>query len=109
VRRRDVGFGVELGRTLRQLQQGRRLHRELRPCPRTTRLATGNSGYDLYDGCILAAMNVAGLSEAWMGQLLKALALNESDITPSIDPGTSGPCGGQNCGPLGDQRWHGTG
>jgi hypothetical protein len=44
-------------------------------------------------------MEIAGLTETWMGQLLKAQAMNESGITPSIAPSSSGPCGGQNCGP----------
>jgi hypothetical protein len=43
-------------------------------------------------------MQVAGLNEPWMGQLLKAQAMNESGITPSIEPSANGPCGGQNCG-----------
>jgi hypothetical protein len=34
-----------------------------------------------------------------MAQLLKAQAMNESGITPSIEPSANGPCGGQNCGP----------
>jgi hypothetical protein len=52
--------------------------------------------YDLYDGCILAAMQMAGMTEAWQGQLLKAQAMNESGITPVIT--TQNQCGGQNCG-----------
>ena len=67
--------------------------------PANDPLATGNPSYDLYDGCLLAAMEVAGLTDVWMGQLLKAQALNESGITPSIEKSTNGPCGGQNCGP----------
>jgi hypothetical protein len=55
--------------------------------------------YDLYDGCILAALEGAGLTETWMGQLLKCQADNESSITPSIALSTNGGCGGQNCGP----------
>ena len=66
--------------------------------PASDPIATGNSGYDQYDGCILAAMALAGLTDPWMGQLLKAQALNESGITPSIEPSAGGPCGGQNCG-----------
>jgi hypothetical protein len=61
-------------------------------------IATGNAQYDLYDGCILAAMEVTGLTEPWMGQLLKAQAMNESGITPSVELSTNGGCGGQNCG-----------
>jgi hypothetical protein len=61
-------------------------------------IATGNKDYDLYDGCILAALQGAGLTDTWMGDLLKCQADNESGITPSIAPSTSG-CGGQNCGP----------
>ena len=57
--------------------------------PASDPIATGNPDYDLYDGCILAAMEVAGLTEPWMGQLLKAQALNESGITPSIEKSTS--------------------
>jgi hypothetical protein len=56
--------------------------------------------YDLYDGCILAAMQGAGLTDPWMGQLLKCQADNESGITPSIELSTDpDSCGGQNCGP----------
>jgi hypothetical protein len=45
-------------------------------------------------------MQVAGLTETWMGQLLKAQAMNESGITPSVELSTSSnACGGQNCGP----------
>jgi hypothetical protein len=58
-------------------------------------IATGNASYDLYDGCILAAMKVAGMTEPWQGQLLKCQAYNESGITPSI---ALQSCGGQNCG-----------
>jgi hypothetical protein len=44
-------------------------------------------------------MQVAGMNETWMGELLKAQAMNESGITPSIEPSTnSNACGGQNCG-----------
>jgi hypothetical protein len=66
--------------------------------PANDPIATGNPSYDLYDGCILAAMQVAGLTEPWMGKLLKAQAMNESGITPSVEPSTMGGCGGQNCG-----------
>jgi hypothetical protein len=61
-------------------------------------IATGNKDYDLYDGCILAACKAAGLTETWMAQLLKAQAMNESGITPSITTNDT-TCGGQNCGP----------
>jgi hypothetical protein len=44
-------------------------------------------------------MQQAGLTEPWMGQLLKAQALNESGIIPSIELSTDpNSCGGQNCG-----------
>jgi hypothetical protein len=44
-------------------------------------------------------MDVAGLTQPWMGKLLKAQAMNESGITPSVAPSSTSPCGGQNCGP----------
>jgi hypothetical protein len=66
--------------------------------PANDPVATGNKDYDLYDGCILAASQAAGLTETWMAQMLKAQALNESGITPSITTNDS-TCGGQNCGP----------
>jgi hypothetical protein len=59
-------------------------------------IATGSADNDQYDGCILAAMQAAGLTEPWMGQLLKAQAVNESNIVPVIT--TMNQCGGQNCG-----------
>jgi hypothetical protein len=65
--------------------------------PANDPIGTGNSAYDLYDGCILAAMQVAGMTEAWQGQLLKAQAMNESGITPVITTNDN-TCGGQNCG-----------
>jgi hypothetical protein len=65
--------------------------------PASDPIATGNASYDLYDGCILAAMKVAGMTEAWQGQLLKAQAYNESGITPIITTNDD-TCGGQNCG-----------
>jgi len=65
--------------------------------PANDPIATGNSAYDLYDGCFLAGMQVAGMTEAWMGQLLKSQAYNESGISPSISTNDS-TCGGQNCG-----------
>ena len=66
--------------------------------PAVDPIATGNADYDLYDGCILAACAAAGLTETWMAQLLKAQAMNESGITPSITTNDA-TCGGQNCGP----------
>jgi hypothetical protein len=60
-------------------------------------IATGHASFDLYDGCILAAMRVAGMTEAWEGQLLKRQADNESGITPLITTNDDN-CGGQNCG-----------
>jgi hypothetical protein len=66
--------------------------------PANDPIATGNKDYDLYDGCILAAAQQAGLTETWMAQLLKAQAMNESGITPSITTNDD-TCGGQNCGP----------
>ena len=65
--------------------------------PANDPIATGNADYDLYDGCILAALQKAGLTETWQGQLLKAQAMNESGITPVITTDDS-MCGGQNCG-----------
>jgi hypothetical protein len=65
--------------------------------PANDPIATGNASFDLYDGCILAAMQVAGMTETWQGQLLKAQAYNESGITPVVTTST-GMCGGQNCG-----------
>ena len=58
-------------------------------------IATGNSSDDQYDGCILAGMQVAGITEPWQGQLLKSQALTESGLTPMLGPNE---CGGQNCG-----------
>jgi hypothetical protein len=60
-------------------------------------IATGQSSLDLYDGCILAGMKVAGMTETWQGELLKSQAYNESGITPVITT-HDGRCGGQNCG-----------
>jgi hypothetical protein len=54
--------------------------------------------FDLYDGCILAGMHRAGMTETWQGQLLKSQAYNESGITPLITTDDT-TCGGQNCGP----------
>ena len=42
--------------------------------PANDPIATGNKDYDLYDGCILAACQAAGLTETWMAQMLKAQA-----------------------------------
>ncbi len=67
--------------------------------PANDPIATGNAAYDLYDGCILAAMPLAGMTDPWMGQILKAQMMNESGITPSVEASTSSnACGGQNCG-----------
>jgi hypothetical protein len=65
--------------------------------PANDPIATGNAAYDLYDGCILAGMQVAGMTEPWMGQLLKSQAYNESGITPLVTTNDN-TCGGQNCG-----------
>jgi hypothetical protein len=65
--------------------------------PAVDPIATGMSGYDLYDGCILAGMQIAGMTEPWQGQLLKAQAYNESGISPLVTT-NDGMCGGQNCG-----------
>jgi hypothetical protein len=65
--------------------------------PASDPIATGNASYDLYDGCFLAAMQVAGMTEPWQGQLLKAQAYNESGISPVITTNDN-TCGGQNCG-----------
>src|SRR5262245_13662243 len=66
--------------------------------PANDPIATGSADIDLYDGCILAACQVAGLTETWMARMLKAQAMNESGITPTITT-NDGMCGGQNCGP----------
>jgi hypothetical protein len=42
-------------------------------------------------------MQVAGMTEPWQGQILKAQAYNESGISPVITT-NDGTCGGQNCG-----------
>jgi hypothetical protein len=42
-------------------------------------------------------MQVAGMTEPWQGQLLKAQAYNESGISPVVTTDDS-TCGGQNCG-----------
>jgi hypothetical protein len=60
-------------------------------------IATGTAKYDQYDGCILAAMKLAKITEIWQGQLLKAQADNESGIVPKITTDDS-TCGGENCG-----------
>jgi hypothetical protein len=65
--------------------------------PASDPIATGNAAYDLYDGCFLAGMQVAGMTESWQGQLLKSQAYNESGITPVITTNDD-TCGGQNCG-----------
>jgi hypothetical protein len=65
--------------------------------PAADPIATGNADLDLYDGCILAGMKVAGMTETWQGQLLKSQAYNESGITPVFTTNDN-KCGGQNCG-----------
>jgi hypothetical protein len=67
--------------------------------PASDPLATGNAAYDLYDGCLLAGMQLAGISQAWQGQLLKSQSYNESGITPLVTTNDD-TCGGQNCGPI---------
>ena len=64
--------------------------------PANDPIATGNASFDLYDGCILAGMQLAGMTQPWQGQLIKCQADEESGITPSI---ALDSCGGQNCGP----------
>jgi hypothetical protein len=59
-------------------------------------LGTGNATNDQYDGCLLAGMQVAGMT-TWQGQLLKAQAYDESGISPVITTDDV-MCGGQNCG-----------
>jgi hypothetical protein len=65
--------------------------------PANDPIAAIDPSYNIYDGCILSAMQQAGLTEPWMGQLLKAQAVNESDIRTQITTNDS-TCGGQNCG-----------
>jgi hypothetical protein len=65
--------------------------------PANDPIATGKANFDLYDGCFLAAMQVAGMTQPWQGQLLKSQAYLESGITPVITTDAS-QCGGQNCG-----------
>jgi hypothetical protein len=60
-------------------------------------IATGQSNLDLYDGCLLAGMQLANMTEAWQGKLLKAQAYNESGITPLVTTNDN-TCVGQNCG-----------
>jgi hypothetical protein len=67
--------------------------------PKDDPIATGDADFDQYDGCILAGMAVAGMTETWQGQLLKSQAYNESGIAPKITT-KDGKCGGQNCGPF---------
>jgi hypothetical protein len=43
-------------------------------------------------------MQLAGMTQTWQGQLLKAQMYQESGITPMITT-TTAACGGQNCGP----------
>jgi hypothetical protein len=65
--------------------------------PANDPIATGVANYDLYDGCFLAGMQVAGMTKPWQGQILKSQAYSESGITPAITTNDS-MCGGQNCG-----------
>jgi hypothetical protein len=65
--------------------------------PANDPIAATDRMYNVYDGCILAAMQQAGLTEPWMGQMLKAQAINESNIVTQITTNDS-TCGGQNCG-----------
>jgi hypothetical protein len=58
------------------------------------------SQYDIYDGCIIAGLKIAGFTDPWVGQLLKGEALEEggtivSSVTTDLQ---NSPCGGQNCG-----------
>jgi hypothetical protein len=66
--------------------------------PAVDPIATGNKNYDLYDGCILAGMKLAGMTQTWQGQIIKAQMAEESGISPLIAP-TTKSCGGMNCGP----------
>jgi hypothetical protein len=65
--------------------------------PAVDPIATGTADLDLYDGCILAGMQVANMTQAWQGKLLKSQAYNESGITPVVTTNDN-TCGGQNCG-----------
>jgi hypothetical protein len=60
-------------------------------------IAATDPMYNVYDGCILVAMQQAGMTEPWMGQMLKAQAINESSIVTQVTT-NDGTCGGQNCG-----------
>jgi hypothetical protein len=60
-------------------------------------LATGMPGLDLYDGCLLAGMQLAKMTDIQQGKLLKSQAYNESGISPVITTNDD-TCGGQNCG-----------
>jgi hypothetical protein len=64
--------------------------------PANDPIATGHAQYDLYDGCFLAGMQLAGMTQPWQGQLLKSQAYNESGLAPVITTGDT--CGPQNCG-----------
>jgi hypothetical protein len=67
--------------------------------PANDPIAATDPMYNVYDGCILSAMQEAGLTDPWMGQLLKAQAINESGIVTYIGLSTDqNSCGGQNCG-----------
>jgi hypothetical protein len=65
--------------------------------PASDPLATGMSGLDLYDGCLLAGMRLANMTDIEQVKLLKAQAYNESGISPVITTNDN-TCGGQNCG-----------
>jgi hypothetical protein len=65
--------------------------------PASDPLATGNPSFDLYDGCLLAGMELAGMTEAWQGRLIKAQMYMESGITPQVTTNTA-TCRGENCG-----------
>jgi hypothetical protein len=63
--------------------------------PANDPLATGQSDLDQYDGCLLAGMQLAGMTDHEEGKLIKAQAFQESGLAPKI---SLNACGGQNCG-----------
>jgi hypothetical protein len=63
--------------------------------PAVDPLATGQASNDLYDGCFLAGMQLAGMTDPEEGKLTKAQASAESGLAAKISPNA---CGGQNCG-----------
>jgi hypothetical protein len=69
--------------------------------PANDPLASANpSKYDIYDGCIIAGLEVAGFASTsvpWIGGFLKGEALDEAGSITSVVT-TSNMCGGQNCG-----------